>query len=152
MENLLHHMEPVIYSCDRPMIRALWRAQELFSHPSFKKYEQILFVLSDGPPTDARVSVPDFRAAEVTVVSAYISGSESRQLHSRESPKWDSGAKFYFSLSSTIDTQRVSPTVFTTLGWTVESREPEPRLFCQISDPSSVENVHTLAKDVVSPL
>ncbi len=154
MDDLVQHMEPAIYSCDRKIITAIWKAKELFSQSNFNTYEQILFVLSDGLPTDSHWCnpIPDFNTAEVTVVSAYISGSESRQLHSRESPNWDSGANFYFRLSSPIDTQRVSPTVFTTLGWSVESREPEPRLFCQISRPSSVEDVYTLAKDVVSAL
>ncbi len=149
MHKLLEKMKPLIYG-DRQMVSALWDANKLLSRPNFNTYEQILFVMAGGPPDDQLTGVPDFETGEVTVVCATHNthDSESRHLYSTESPHWDRGARFYFRLSSPIDTQRVCPPV----GWTVESREPGPRLFYQISRPSSVEAVYTLAKDVVSSL
>ena len=113
---LLQRVEPYIYG-DAPMHQAVGRATECFEKnaSTFQSHKKLLFVLSDGVPTDggandfARIKKAATRLenAGVTVVGCFVTKStviQPRQLYSEMKTDWDQGAKFLFSLSSITTT------------------------------------------------
>jgi hypothetical protein len=77
---------------------------------------KLLFVLSDGEPTDGRKDdvakinkiTSKLRDAGAKIVCCFITRSTDihpKRLYDKMSPDWEPGAKFLFSLSSEVRTQ-----------------------------------------------
>ena len=158
---LLQRVEPYIYG-DAPMHQAVGRATECFEKnaSTFQSHKKLLFVLSDGVPTDggandfARIKKAATRLenAGVTVVGCFVTKStviQPRQLYSEMKTDWDQGAKFLFSLSSITTTQSIPRTMFVKRDWSIEVKNNETRLFLQVNHPDHLRDACDLARDVV---
>ena len=113
---LLQRVEPYIYGAT-PLCQAIRTATKCFGKnaSTFRSHKKLLFVLSDGNPTDggdndsARIKKAATRLKNVgvTVVGCFLTKStmiQPRQLYSEMKTHWDQGAKFLFSLSSITTT------------------------------------------------
>ena len=150
VDDLVKTVEPFIYG-GTPMIEALREAAHLFGMRRFHRHHKMLVVLSDGAPADGD-TIPDFTYADVTVVSIYITNEHldnARRLFSEKSRAWGKGASLMFHLASTITTQRIPRTIFVKQGWSVDITYNQTRLFCQVNHPDVIDDVCSLAKDVV---
>ena len=108
---LLEKVEPYIYGAT-PLYQAIRTATKCFEkHAStFQSHKKLLFVLSDGDPTDGgendsaaiKKVATRLENAGVTVVGCFVTQSKTiqpRQMFSKMNTNWDSGSKFLFSLS-----------------------------------------------------
>jgi len=148
---LFERVKPYIYG-NTPLIESLGQAVTLFSGNRNHQYK-LLFVLSDGKPTDGHY--PPLRKLadlDVKVVSCYIASSpitDPRRLYSSELPEWDEAAKFMFSMSSSIPTEKIPRSVFVKKGWTIDIENNETRMFFQINHPDIIDEVCDFAKNCV---
>ncbi len=150
VDDLVKTVKPFIYG-RTPMMEALSEAEILFGMRRFHRYHKMLVVLSDGIPTDGD-TIPDFNDADVTVVSIYITNKHldnARRLFSEKSPAWDKGARLMYDLGSTITTQKIPRTIFVKRDWVVDITNNQTRLFCQVNHPDVIDDVCSLARDVV---
>ncbi len=150
VDDLVKTVEPFIYG-HTPMIEALREAKRLFGMRRFHRHHKMLVVLSDGLPTDGD-AIPDFSDADVKVVSIYITNEHldnARRLFSEKSEAWGKGTRFMYDLSSSITTQKIPRTIFVKRGWEVDITGNQTRLFCQVNHPDVIDDVCSLAKDVV---
>ena len=156
---LLQRIEPYIYG-RTPFFRAIGEAIALFHDSKFSSHKKLLFILSDGVPTDGqttgRVGVNHessrFTEADVTVVSCFISNSariDPKRLFSKEEPDWDPDAKFMFSLSSKFSTQSLPRTMFVKRNWTIDHTNNETHLFLQLNHPDNMREICEVAQNVV---
>ena len=158
---LLQRVEPYIYG-DAPMHQAIGRATECFEKnaSTFQSHKKLLFVLSDGVPTDGgandfarmKKAVTRLENAGVTVVGCFVTKStviQPRQLYSEMKTDWDKGAKFLFSLSSITTTQSIPRTMFVKRDWSIEVKNNETRLFLQVNHPDHLREACDLARKVV---
>ena len=158
---LLQSVEPYIYGYT-PLYQAIEKAIELFEKraSNFHSAQKLLFILSDGYPSDEDVSDParKYRAvsklttAGVTVVSCFITNSfqiEPKRLFSKMKPDWDRGAKFLFSLSSKVSTQSLPRTMFVKRDWTIDITNNETHLFLQVNHPEHLRAGCEVARNVV---
>lgn len=145
---LMKIVEPFIYG-STPMYRSLDQARRLF----FKTYStdatQMLFILSDGEPTD----YPKFtEISDVTIVSCFINRTtdiEAKRLYSKVNMSWSPGAKFLFDISSQIPTERLPRSLFVRRGWTIDISNNRTKLFMQVNDPKNIHDACDLAKNIV---
>ncbi len=117
----------------------------------FLRHHKMLAVLSDGLPTDGDI-IPRFGNTGVAVVSIYITNQHldnARHLFSEKSPAWDKGASLMYDFGSTITTQKIPQTIFVKKDWTVDITNNQTRLFCQVNHPDVIDDVCSLARDVV---
>ena len=160
-QELLHSVEPYIYGYT-PLYQSIEKAIELFetNATKFRDHKKLLFILSDGYPSDEDVSDPERRdralskltTAGVTVVSCFITDTtqiDPRRLFSRMGPDWDRGAKFLFSLSSKVSTQSLPRTIFVKRGWTIDITNNETNLFLQVNHPDHLREGCEVARNVV---
>ena len=156
---LLQRIEPYIYG-KTPFFRAIGEAIALFHNPKFSSHKKLLFILSDGIPTDLVTIGPAeidrvisrFAEADVTVVSCYITDStriEPKRLFSQEKPDWDLAAKIMLVLSSKIPTQSLPRTMFVKRDWTIDHTNNETHLFLQLNHPDNVREICEVARNVV---
>ena len=158
---LLEKVEPYIYGAT-PLYQAIRTATKCFEkHAStFQSHKKLLFVLSDGDPTDggendsaAKEKVATrLENAGVTVVGCFVTQSKTiqpRQMFSKMNTNWDSGSKFLFSLSSTITTQSIPRTMFVKRDWSIDFENNETRLFLQVNHPDHLRDACDLARNVV---
>ncbi|XP_045168868.2 uncharacterized protein LOC123531720 [Mercenaria mercenaria] len=156
VRELLKLVEPFIYG-NTPLYSALYDAFRLFQRLErrYPNHHRLLFVLSDGNPTDfGNISSiqSDLKRAEVKVVSCYISRSshvEPRMLPSVAERRWEEGAKFLFDLSSYIPTSLVTRAIFIKNGWKIEITNNETRLFMHVNHPDNLKDVCNLARNAV---
>ena len=159
---LLQRVEPYIYGAT-PLCQAIRTATKCFEKnaSTFRSHKKLLFVLSDGDPTDggdndsARIKKAATRLenAGVTVVGCFVTKStviQPRQLYSEMKTDWDQGAKFLFSLSSITTTQSIPRTMFVKRDWSIEVKNNETRLFLQVNHPDHLRDACDLARDVCS--
>ncbi|KAL2093962.1 hypothetical protein ACEWY4_011274 [Coilia grayii] len=152
VDKLMETVRPFIFG-GTPLIEALGRVRDLFSLQQYSDHHKLLFVLSDGQPTDC--GTPPLRALAglgVTIVSCFIthqSISEPLRLYSTERLEWNDPAKFMFRMSTTIATQQIPRTVFVKRGWQIDTENNETRLFCQVNHPDIISDVCDLARNVV---
>ncbi|KAJ8038527.1 hypothetical protein HOLleu_15977 [Holothuria leucospilota] len=145
---------PFIYG-RTPLFRSLKQTIELFSNGNYRNYKKLLFILSDGKPTDVgdtKHLLSKFREADITVVSCFISKSrqvEPLLLHSVAGREWEEGAKFLFHLSSTIPTQLLPRTIFIKRGWKIDITNNETKLFLHVNHPDHIRDACDLAQNVV---
>ena len=158
---LLQKVEPYIYGAT-PLYQAIRTATKCFEkHAStFQSHKKLLFVLSDGDPTDGgendsaaiKKVATRLENAGVTVVGCFVTQSKTiqpRQMFSKMNTNWDSGSKFLFSLSSTITTQSIPRTMFVNRKWSIDFENNETRLFLQVNHPDHLGDACDLARDVV---
>ena len=160
-QELLHSVEPYIYGYT-PLYQSIEKAIELFETKAtkFRNHKKLLFILSDGYPSDEDVSDPERKdralskltTAGVTVVSCLIADTtqiDPKRLFSRMGPDWDRGAKFLFSLSSKVSTQSLPRTMFVKRDWTIDITNNETRLFLQVNHPDHLREGCEVARNVV---
>ena len=160
-QELLHSVEPYIYGYT-PLYQSIEKAIELFetNATKFRNHKKLLFILSDGYPSDEDVSDPERKdralskltTAGVTVVSCFITDTtqiDPRRLFSSMGPDWDRGAKFLFSLSSKVSTQSLPRTLFVKRGWTIDITNNETNLFLQVNHPEHLREGCEVARNVV---
>ena len=157
---LLKSVEPYIYG-EKPLYQSIEKATELFQKKAsmFSSHKKLLFILSDGEPTDgqttdhARIArmVSKLTTAGVTVVSCSITDCASinpRRLFSREDSAWDRGAKFLFSMSSKLPMKSLPRTIFVERDWTIDDTSNETHLFLRVNHPKQLQSACKLAQDV----
>ena len=158
---LLEKVEPYIYGAT-PLYQAIRTATKCFEkHAStFQSHKKLLFVLSDGDPTDGgendsaaiKKVATRLENAGVTVIGCFVTQSKTiqpRQMFSKMNTNWDSGSKFLFSLSSTITTQSIPRTMFVKRDWSIDFENNETRLFLQVNHPDHLRDACDLARNVV---
>ena len=158
---LLQRVEPYIYGAT-PLYQAIRTATKCFEkHAStFQSHKKLLFVLSDGVPTDGgkndsaaiKKAATRLENAGVTVVGCFVTQSKTiqpKQMFSKMNTNWDSGSKFLFSLSSTITTQSIPRTMFVKRDWSIDFENNETRLFLQVNHPDHLRDACDLARNVV---
>ena len=160
-KELLRSIEPFIYG-RTPLYESIEKATKLFEDTAstFSVHKKLLFILSDGEPTDGentdRAGISDavakLTAANVTVVSCFITESTQitpRRLYSKMEPDWSPSAKFLFSLSSPLQTQSLPRTVFVRHGWNIDITNNETYLFLQVNHPDNMREACEVARNVV---
>ena len=154
---LLERIEPYIYG-RTPFFRAIREAMVLFQDAKFSDHKKLLFILSDGDPTDGQTSaetnrvISRFTDAGVTVVSCFITDAadiDPKRLFSKEEPDWDPCAQLMFSLSSKLSTQSLPRTMFVKRDWTIDITNNETHLFLQINHPENLREACQVARNVV---
>ena len=158
-QELLESVEPYIYG-RTPLFQSIEKAIKLFQASRFSSHKKLLFILSDGIPSDGHTTdrtridrlVCDLNTVGVTVVSCFVTDStqiDPKRLYSEEGPDWDPGAKFLFSLSSKKPTQSLPRTMFVKRDWTVDITNNETHLFLQVNHPDNLREACKVARDVV---
>jgi len=140
-----------------PMLQAFHRVHERFHierkrHPTFNP--PILFVLSDGEPTDGSTSQVAAAAEAmkndgVMIVSCYVTDeniTESRKLYSEAMLSWPLGAKMMFDCASAIPQPSQFDRYLREFRWDIE---PKARLFTQVNQS---EVMSEFLKVILSPL
>ena len=152
IDALMDIVESFIYG-GTPMIQAMNDASTLFSYPNYGHKEKLLFILSDGMPTDGH-DPPTSKLAQldVKIFSCFITDqdvNEPKRLYSKERQEWSRGAKFMFHISSMIQTEKVPRTVFVKRDWKIDITNNETKLFLQINHPDVTRDACSFAKDIV---
>ena len=146
VDELLETIEPLIYG-STPLMQAMHHSLDLFLE--FAKHQKLLFILSDGMPTDGKEPPQNLSDLGVTIVSCFITNqklSNPRHLYSIEDRHWEDPAKFMFGMSSTITTEKIPRTLFVKRGWKIDIDNNETRLFFQVNHPDLVREVCDMAK------
>ena len=157
VQKLLEIVEPYIYG-GTPLLEALRMSADLFESSLYRDHKKLLFVLSDGQPTDGffkcgYLASSMFKNKDVTVVSCFITTSTTVvpcKLYSTVDREWDPGATFMFRLSSIISTQLLPRTIFVRRGWNIDTQNNETKLFLQVNHPDHLKDACNLAHDVVT--
>ena len=153
-QELLQRIEPYIYG-RTPFFRTIGEAMALFHDSKFSDHKKVLFILSDGEPSDNQTTFPVGigRASDVTIVSCFVTDSathiDPKRLFSKMEPDWDPGATFMFSLSSKVATQSLPRTMFVKRDWTIDITNNETHLFLQVNHPDHLREACDLARNVV---
>ena len=156
---LLQSVEPYIYG-GTPFYQSIEKAIKLFQASSFSSHKKLLFILSDGEPTDGQATdraridqlVHELTKADVTVVSCFVTDSKDitpKRLFSKMRLHWESGEKFMFLLSSRLPTQSLPRTIFVDRGWTIDITNNVTHLFLQVNHPDHLREACEVAQKVV---
>lgn len=149
VDELLKAVEPYIYGAT-PLMQAMHHSVDLFSYPEFANHRKLLFILSDGMPSDGNdPPLQPLSNLGVTVVSCFITNqklSDPRHLYSIPDENWEDPAKFMFRMSSIITTQEIPHTLFVKKGWKIDIDNNETRLFFQVNHPDLIRDVCDMAK------
>ncbi|XP_015778868.1 PREDICTED: uncharacterized protein LOC107356762 isoform X1 [Acropora digitifera] len=152
VDELLEAVEPFIYG-GTPLIQAMRHSVDLFSYSQFTNHKKLLFILSDGQPTDGRdPPVQQLCALGVTVVCCFITReglSDPRRLYSLLDESWEAPAKFMFNMSSIVTTQNIPHSVFMKRGWKIDIENNETRLFFNVNHPDVIKDVCDMARKAV---
>ena len=152
VDELMDKIRPFIYG-RTPLMATLNHAQRLFAVQRFKEYDKLLFILSDGIPTDGQSPpIAELAALGVKTVCCYITSDsiqDPKRLYSRWTASGDSAADLMFRMSSKITTQLIPRTIFVKRGWKIDIEDNETRLFFQVNHPDILDDVCDLARDVV---
>ena len=149
VDELLETIEPLIYGLT-PLMQAMHHSVNLFSCKEFTNHRKLLFILSDGMPTDGNdPPLQKLSDLGVTIVSCFITNqklSDPRHMYSIEDRRWEDPAKFMFRMSSTITTQKIPHTLFVKRRWKIDIDNNKTRLFFQVNHPDLVSEVCDMAK------
>ncbi|XP_071139919.1 uncharacterized protein [Mytilus edulis] len=156
LDELMKIVEPFIYG-RTPLYTSIEEATKLFLREKYSEYRKLLFVLSDGDPTDNGElprALSKFKNLDITIVTCFITRSndvEPRTLFCVENSSWDDGAKFLFKLSSIIPTDRLYRSIIEKRKpkWNIDITNNETRLFLQVNHPDNIHDACDLAKTVV---
>ena len=138
----LDAMEPLIYG-STPMTGVLAAIsqrfhQEMTGRPNTKP---ILFLLSDGEPTDGD-PLPialELKRQNVHIVSCYITDepvSQPRVLHAAWQDTWSKGAKLMYNMASNVEDVSVFLGFLRELGWKIPMKA---KSFVQINHPDVLD-------------
>jgi hypothetical protein len=125
-----------------PLVKALRLSQKRFEAELGKppyKIQPILFILSDGEPTDneSNEAVQIARKLKqdgILIICCYLTNVdivEPRYLYSAPHDEWDEGAKLMFNCASILSPES-SPYFTKELKWKIQSQE-NSKLFAQIN-------------------
>lgn len=152
--DLMKMVEPFIYG-GTPMYKSLYEALELLTKTEYMKHTKMLFILSDGEPSDdgifAEISAC-FSNANVNIISCFINRTtviESKRLYSEPNLSWSHGARFLYELSTQYPTNRLPRTIFVKRGWKIDVSNNQTKLFMQVNDPENIHDACEVAKNVV---
>ena len=156
---LLETVEPYIYG-RTPLFRAIKDSVKLFSPSEFANHTKILFILSDGEPSDTEDEThPQLQVLSrlgVTIVSCFITHeniSNPRRLYGISCETWKKPAKFMFGISSIMTTQEIPRALFAKererKEWDIDINNNEIRLFFQVNHPDVIKEVCDMAKRAV---
>jgi pimeloyl-ACP methyl ester carboxylesterase len=114
----------------------------------------ILFILSDGKPSDAsneRIATlaAEMRQDGVTVVSCYMTGADitdPKRLYGEHMPDWPEPAKLMFDCASVLDPSSAFDAQLMEYGWQID---PGAKLFAQVNQSEMLNQFLGL---VLSPL
>lgn len=154
IDELMEIVEPFIYG-RTPLYTSIEEATKLFLRDKYKEHRKLLFVLSDGDPTnngELPRALFRFKNLDITIVTCFITRSNDvtpLTLFCEESPWWDNGAKFLYRLSSIFPTDRLYRSIFVKRGWKIDSLNNETRLFLQVNHPDNIHDACDLAKTIV---
>ncbi|XP_068738578.1 uncharacterized protein [Montipora capricornis] len=159
VDELIETVEPYIYG-GTPFFRAIKYSVELFSHSEFENHKKLLFILSDGEPSDAedetRPQLQGLSRLKVTVVSCFITHeniSKPRCLYGIPRGTWKRQARFMFDISSIMTTQEIPRALFAKKKerkeWEIDISNNEIRLFFQVNHPDVIKDVCDMAKRAV---
>lgn len=154
IDEIMEAVGPFVYGLT-PLYAAIDKTIHIFSKRQYSDYTKILFVLSDGCPTDhgdlPRIS-EKLKDLNVKVVSCFIthrSNIQPRKLYSvEEKYAWGNDAKFLFRLSSTVSSELLPRTIFIQKGWEIDLTNNETKLFLQINHQDHIHDACNLAKNV----
>ena len=156
INELMETVEPYIYGSSAPLFRAIKYSVDLFSHSEFADHKKLLFILSDGSPTDGKdqrhPQLQNLSRLGVTIVSCFITRediSSPRRLYGIPQVTWTKPAKFMFGISSTIKTQEIPRSLFAKKGWKIDISNNETRLFLQVNHPDVIKDACDMAKRAV---
>ncbi len=112
--------------------------------------KRILFVLSDGEPTDGDPLpvLEQVRAMEVTVVSCFVTDQDianPRVLFGEPEEQWSRGAKLMFDMASKTEEDSAFVNFLLRKNWTIK---PNSRLFVQVNHSAILEE---FIRVVISP-
>lgn len=153
-DKIMKAISPFIYG-RTPLFEALDKTLPIFSKDEFSEHSKVLFILSDGLPTDlgdVHLVSERLKNLNVIVVGCFISrysNVKPRKLYNVEQDDWNEGAKFLFKLSSTIPSQLLPRTIFIKRGWDIDISNNETKLFLQINHPDHIHEACNLARNVV---
>lgn len=110
----------------------------------------ILFVLSDGEPTDGDplLALEQFRTLGITVISCFVTDQDianPRVLFGTPEPQWSRGARLMFDMASPIEENSAFSNFLLRKNWTIK---PNARLFVQVNHSVILEEFIRL---VISP-
>ena len=142
---------------DTPMKEGFQRVLERFREElrnNTYSDEPVLFVLSDGAPTDSAnneiVKLADMiKGLGVTIISCYITDeniTSTRTLYSHATPDWPNGAELMLESSSTLPENSSFSEYLTEFNWKFDSK---PKLFSQINQS---EVLSEFMQMILSPL
>ncbi|NER82701.1 MAG: hypothetical protein F6K42_24715 [Leptolyngbya sp. SIO1D8] len=139
------------------MGEALWKAEErLRKEMSDKSYyrEPILFILSDGLPTDVSSDeiidlAEQLKEKGIIIVSCYVTETnltKSKCLYGVYDKTWEEGAKLMFECASIPSNTSPFYSYFRELHWEIQENG---RLFAQVNETEFLEE---FLKVIISPL
>ena len=156
INELMETVEPYIYGSSTPLFRAIKYSVELFSHSEFANHKKLLFILSDGDPSDGNdqrhPQLQHFSRLGVTIVCCFITReniSNPRRIYGIPKVTWKEPAKFMFRISSTFKTQEIPCALFAKKGWEIDISNNEARLFFQVNHPDVIKDACDMAKRAV---
>ena len=134
-----------------PMKQAFLLAEERFEKELGKppySGESILFVLSDGEPTDIDDSNEEvveialrLQSKGIVIISFYLTSDniiKSRYLYSEVLPEWEEGAKLMFECASIAKPDSLPAQFFREDKWEFQSKQ-KSRFFTQINETSNLD-------------
>ncbi|XP_068747200.1 uncharacterized protein [Montipora capricornis] len=159
VDELIETVEPYIYG-GTPFFRAIKYSVELFSHSEFANHTKILFILSDGMPSDGQYErhshLQELSRLGVKIVSCFITHENipnPRYLYGIPRGNWKEPAKFMFGISSIMTTQEIPRALFAKKKegkeWDIDISNNEIRLFFQVNHPDVIKEVCDMAKRAV---
>lgn len=95
----------------------------------------VLFILSDGEPTDGDPlpALEALRPLNVTVISCFVTDQDianPRVLFGQPEPQWNQGARLMFEMASKIEDESDFAKFLLRKNWTIK---PDARLFVQVN-------------------
>jgi len=137
-----------------PMQEALTMTRERFKRELAtrpKDTVSILFLLSDGEPTDGdpRKIAESLKALGITVFSCFVTDQDianPRILYGKPEAQWNNGAKLMFDMASIVKDDSEYVSFLLNKGWKIN---PQARLFVQVNHSEVLEE---FIRVVLSPL
>ena len=153
LEEIMEGIDSFVYGLT-PLIRALNQAKRIFSTHRYKELQKVLFVLSDGDPTDGS-NAPTYQLEKLGVktICCYITQNHiinPKQLFGAKRDYWDKPVEFMFNLSSEIETALLPRTIFVKRGWEVETTNNRTKLFAQVNHPALLNEIADFVQNVLT--
>lgn len=137
-----------------PMVEAFSKIQQRFIRELSKRPKDtlpVLFVLSDGDPTDGNPFpiAEEIKKLGVTIITCFVTDSDisdPKVLLGKKEEHWNSATKLMFDMASIIEGKNVFVDFLLNKGWKIAK---DARLFVQVNHSSVMEEFINV---VLSPL